>query len=389
MYKKPLLAGLSALLSLTVLSAISGCATEPVATEASAKKYMTREERFLSLAPQGALRPASDPWGGVVTRPAQGALMSVALHEDNVLAIWHIAPDRTVREVGQAEVGYHPDAVAALAPDIVAVAVEGAGKVNFWRIGDTQPPTKLGEISTPFPSREIVAHDLDSDGKQDLILAPYRGKEVAILWGEGELRFSAPQKLEAALIPWHPRVTDWDQDGRPDLIWSDWDTGSARVYLNQGKRAFKLSMLQAPQSGSPRQLGVGDVDGDGRPDAVMAMSTGKAARILFNRGASGIVVEDVPAPAWGYVAAEVMKDGTLVLAEEQRIILARKVGGAWAFRLLPAGSLPTPILLNDLDGDGHEDLVVFHSARGGTTITYGPLWEAAAPFVMPGTTNSK
>jgi hypothetical protein len=369
------------------LAGLSACATEPL-TSPTIKKRMTHDEIMVKQSPKDALRPGTDPWGGTVTRSANGTLLAAALHDDNVLNVWHINADRVIRDVGQSEVGYHPDSVASMGGDVVAVAVEGAGKIAFWRVSETLAPVKISEIASPFPTRDIVTYDLDADGTLDLILAPYKGTEIAVLWGEGKFQFSAPQKLAAAQVPWHPRVVDWNSDGKPDLIWSDWDTGSARVYLNQGQRQFKLTMLQSAQKGAPRQLGVGDIDKDGKPDAVMAMSmsTSKAARILYNRGTNAPLIEDVPAPAWGYVAAEVMDDGTLVLAEEGRVILARKDQGAWNYRVLPAGSLPSPMLLNDLDADGQQDLVVFNSANGGTTVLFGPLWDNAKPFSMPSST---
>lgn len=364
------------------ISLLAGCTTSP--EQPSPQKLpKTHQEIVLDLAPTNALRPSSDPWGGVVIDTPQGKLLAAALHEDNALGVWHISKDRSVREVGIVPVGYHPDAVTSLGGNIVAVAVEGASQIAFWHITEATAPSKLKEISTPFPTREVVAYDIDHDGQQDLVLAPYKGEQVAILWGQGNMQFSAPQLLQAAPIPWHPRIVDWNQDGRPDLIWSDWDTGSVRLHLNEGERKFKLEMLQPAQIGAPRQTGVGDINRDGKPDAVMAMSAGKKARVLLNQGANPPVVEDIPAPAWGYVAAEVLNDGTLVLAEEQRIILARKEQGKWNYRQLPTGSLPTPILINDIDSDNQQDIVVFHSAGGGISLSYGPLWDHAQPFAMP------
>ena len=361
------------------LSFAAGCANQPQ-ENLQKKPAKTHQEIVLDLAPESALRPGSEPWGGVVVDSANGKLLAAALHEDNALAVWVLDKDRNAREIGMVQVGYHPDSVTSLGDNIVAVAVEGAGLIGFWRISESVPPVKLGELKSPFPTREIVAQDLDQDGRQDLILAPYKGDKVAVLWGlGGNTQFSPPQFLQAAAIPWHPRVVDWNQDKRPDLLWSDWDTGSARLYLNEGGRKFKLEMLQPAQAGAPRQTGVGDVNADGKPDAVMAMSTGGKARILLNQGTNAPAIEDVPAPAWGYVSAEVLADGTLVLGEESRVILARKEQAGWVFRQLPAGSLPTPILVNDIDSDGHQDLVILHSAGGGMTLTYGPLWDKATP----------
>lgn len=347
------------------------------------KAAVQRDDRP-SFAADATLAPQAAAWGGATLAPPDSATgyIAAALHDQNSAGFWSVQ-GRAIHPLGApASVGYHPDSVTAWSKDAFAVAVEGAGKIQFWKV-TASAPTKVAEIATPFPTRDLVAADLDGDDRLDLILAPYAGKRIAILWGEGGYRFSAPQFLDAAPTPWHPRVVDWNKDGRADLIWSDWDQGSARLYLNQGKRQFELAMLHPADPLKPRQLGVGDVDQDGRPDAVMALEVGKAARILYNRGPQGAVESElVPAPAWGYLSAEVMRDGTLLLGEEQRIILARKVSGQWAFRQLPAGSLPSPLLLADLDQDGHEDLLAFNSAKGGVTVHFGPLWEKAEPSVF-------
>ena len=369
-------------------SLLAACAHQPEQA-VQQKPPKSHQDIVRDLAPENALRPGSEPWGGVIIETANGKLLAAALHEDNALGVWKLGLDRQAQEVGIAQVGYHPDAVTYLGDNVVAVAVEGDGLIAFWKVSESAPPIKIGDLRSPFPTRDIVAHDMDQDGHPDLILAPYKGDKVAVLWGQGNSKFSEPQFLQAAPIPWHPRVVDWNGDKRPDLIWSDWDTGSVRLYINEGSRKMKLEMLQNPQLGSPRQTGVGDVNGDGKPDAVMAMSTGKVARVLLNQGSMPPKVEDIPAPAWGYVAAEVLDDGTLVLGEEGRIVLAKKQEGGWSFRQIHAGSLPTPLLVNDLDKDGHQDLVIFHSGGGGITVSYGPLWDQAAPLSIPTPSQAK
>lgn len=356
---------------------LSGCAV----TEE--KAAVQRDDR-VSFAADATLAPQAAAWGGAASIPPGSATgyIAAALHDQNTAGFWSVQ-GRVINALGApVNVGYHPDSVTVWGKDTFAVAVEGAGKIQFWNVAGNAP-TKVAEITTPFPTRDLVAADLDGDDRLDLILAPYAGKRIAILWGEGGYSFSAPQFLDAAPTPWHPRAVDWNMDGRTDLVWTDWDEGSARLYLNQGKRQFEFVMLHPADSLKPRQLGVGDVDQDGRPDAVMVLEVGKAARILYNRGPQGAVEPElVPAPSWGYVSAAVMRDGTLVLGEELRIILARKVSRQWVFRQLPAGSLPSPLSLADLDQDGYEDLLVFNSAKGGVTVHFGPLWEKAEPTVF-------
>ncbi len=363
---------------LAVSPALAGCAGPAGPVPAQQVKARKAPADF-------ELAPGSAPWGGcAVSAGGASSLIAAALHDRNAAGFWEVEAD-TVRPINEAfEVGYHPDSVAACDPDTFAVAVEGAGKILFLRPGRAGV-SRIAEIKTPFPTRDLLCPDLDGDGTRDLVLAPYSGAKIAILWGEGGYAFAQPQFLEAAPTPWHPRLVDWNQDGLSDLIWADWDTGSVRLYENQGDRRFELRMLQPPNPLKPRQLGVGDIDLDGRPDAVMALEVGKAARILYNRGEGRPVgIEDVPAPTWGYVSAEVMRDGTLALGEEGRVLLARKIDGKWRFRELAAGSLPSPIILSDLNHDGNEDLIVFNSAGDGVSVHFGPLWEKAVPIELSG-----
>ncbi len=328
----------------------------------------------------GALSPKSNPWGGTCLRLGGVSLIAAAMHSDDTMAVWRIDRDRSVTELAQVGVGYHPDHVAALQGGKVAIAVEGTNKLQIWQLDTEKAPVKLKEFNTPFPTRTVVSADVDGDGKLDLLLAPYAGERVAVLWGKGKDVFSEPLMLQAAPTPWYPTVADWDGDGRLDILWSDWDKGSARVYLNRGKRKFERVMLQEEGKGTPRQMAVGDVDGDGRPDGVLALSTLPFARVLLNRP-DGVVVEEIPAPSWGYDAAAVAKDGLVVLGEELRVILARRGANGWERRVLSAGAMPSPLMLDDVDADGHEDLIIFHSGRGGVLIHYGPLWDNAQPLV--------
>lgn len=316
----------------------------------------------------------SSPWDALLLEDGGRAFLVASLHGDNALGLWDLAQQK---EIGRySEAGYHPDGLCLWEGQRFVLAAEGERKVQLWRLeGGSLKLEK--QLPAPFPVRDCVAEDLDLDGHKDLVLTPYAGAQVVIWWGKGEFQFT-PQVLEAAKTPWHVPLIDWNGDERPDLVWSDWDTGSIRLQLNVGSRRFKTEFLQTPSPGSPRQVAVGDVDGDGHQDVVAALETGRAARVFYHRG-DAVQTEDIPAPDWGYSSAAVFQDGTVALGEEGRVILARREGGRWSLRQLPAGSLPSRLRVVEANGDGVEDLLVVNSAGPGVNLHLGPVWQKAQP----------
>ncbi len=318
------------------------------------------------------------PWDAVLLKEGGRRFLVASLHGDNALGLWDL--DRQL-EVGRfAEAGYHPDGLALWHKGQFVLAAEGERKVKLWRLAGGRLRMEK-ELAAPFPVRDVLASDLDSDGHLDLVLTPYAGAQVVIWWGAGNFAFPQTQSLAAAPTPWHVAQIDWNGDDLPDLVWSDWDAGSIRVQVNLGHRRFETVFLQPPSSGSPRQVAAGDIDGDGSEDVVAALETGRAARVFYHLR-DRVATEDIPAPEWGYSSALVLQDGTLVLGEEGRVVLAKRKPTGWRLRQLPAGSLPARLRAMDANDDGEQDLLVVNSAGPGINLYLGPLWPKAKPLEM-------
>lgn len=330
----------------------------------------------------------SDPWSAsALVTPTGETLIALVSHRESFLDIWQLTADKKLVHIARdSSTDYHPDAVRWASPTELFVAAEGTSKIQRWKYVDHKLQL-MQNIPVKYPPIALALGDLDKDGLLDIVSGPYAGNTLTILWGQPDGQFRH-EHLDGDRVPQYPRIIDWDGDGRPDIVWSEYDAGSIRYAHGKGQRAFDLSMLQKPGTGMTRQLDVGDLDNDGFPDLVVALETGKAARILFNDGKGGIRESvEIPAPQYGYSATAIGYDHgkpILALSENGRIVLARprdgNPHGFWDRRGLDAGDLPLDLQFIDLDRDGHLDLVIANSVGTTVQLVFGPLWENAKPI---------
>ncbi len=363
-------------LCITFAVFLSGCA-------GSSSQNLSQEIPPSSVTTGDSIYPNDGVWGGdVITAIQTGSspLIGAILHEAGKLALFSVDSAGKLVEVTPPKAlnAYHPDGAAAWDKNTFALAIEVAPSIQFWRWNGEQLEQVGTSIPAPFAVRDVVVSDLDGDGKQDLILGPYDNPAIAIMWGLGDFRFTPPQLLQGKGTGSHPRIVDWNLDGKPDIVVSEWNSGAVRLHMNKGGRQFESQEITpTTKQEVPRIVAVGDIDMDGRPDLLVSLETSPFARIVYNRP-TGPEFEEIPLPA-GSVGAAIMKDGTLILSEENKAFLVKRNDFIWEYRTLPVGSLPSPIIAKDINGDGFDDFVSFNSAGGGITVHMGPLWNSALP----------
>lgn len=357
-------------IALLASALLIGCGTNPPA----------RPDGEVKVETGGALvlKSAEGVWGGAVLPTAEGAWLAAALHVENKLGVWRIGADRQVQGAPLlADTGYHPDGVAVWDESSVAVVVEGTRRLQWWRIHEGQL-LKEADLQTVFPARDVVAADLDGDGHRDIVLAPYSGESLAVMWGQGGFAFSEPQMLKGGTSGWHPVVVDFNGDGRLDLLWAELDTGIVRLARNEGGRNFTLSQIHKVKGFTARQLAVGDVDQDGRLDIAIAVEVGDAEVLLTQADGSFVIRTLKPRGPLGHIGVAIDKHGTILMSDEGEVTLFRLEGEGWARRRVPVASMPAPIALANVDRDEYEDLVVYHSSgSGGVWVHFGPVWDRA------------
>ena len=218
-------------------------------------------------------------------------------------------------------------------------------------------PSLFGVLHDPVPLAAFPPQaigDLDGDGDADLV------SQNALLINDGHGRFTT---VANTLAFSHSRVilADLNNDGRLDALSIDSSTNPnvVRIDLNAGGLLFAGPVTGLPViPESAKNMVTGDVDGDGDLDILIAT-------VLAPLPWSG--------PGRAYLW---LNDGTGAFSQAP----------ATAF---PANIQPlyTPLILQDLDGDGDLDALM-HTVlllNGGTgifTLSPAPFWSGPTPSAV-------
>ncbi len=194
----------------------------------------------------------------------------------------------------------HPHTVAACDADgdgVLDLVVDswGENRLLFLRgdgrggFGTPGSPIEVGRR----PYRNVKAGDLDGDGTCDLVVPTYDAGVATVLRGDGHGGFRAGPALPAGPAPFTVDVADLDDDGRPDLVFSNYSghledpsRDAITFLLGDGKGGFRPGP-RLPAGRGPFQVSAGDVNGDGFADAATADHGGPGLTIAFG-GTDGL-----------------------------------------------------------------------------------------------------
>jgi hypothetical protein len=228
---------------------------------------------------------------------------------------------------------------------------------------------------------DFAAGDLNGDGMLDLVVASNNG--VSILTGNGDGTFAAPSPLPLpADVYGSVAVADFNADGVPDLLVSDWNLQTVEV-INGNNHQIAASY---PTGGRGPATVVGDFNGDGRPDFAVTgtdfFTSNSTLTVFVNSGAFSFTPATSFPAGYGIihsmVTADLNGDGKLDLALTTMDPAGNKTGpvnvflgnGDGTFGAAIAATSPLPIFagvtnqpgtslaVGDLNGDGIPDLAV-------------------------------
>jgi len=205
--------------------------------------------------------------------------------------------------------------------------------------GGFAPAPSVPVRSVPHP-HGIAAADLDRDGRVDLMIDSWGHNQLELLRGDGHGHFAEWKMVPVGRQPYQrPRIADINRDGWPDLLASNLESKDLSVMLG-GPRGFSPARGSPFAAGdAPFGLAVGDFNGDGHLDVAVVNSPSSAVQ----SGHDGLTL--------------LLGDGTGRLSKTPQ-------------SPLETGAMPSRLAAGDLDGNGHDDVIVSRPDNGSIVLFY-------------------
>jgi hypothetical protein len=261
--------------------------------------------------------------------------------------------------------------------------------------GTFQAPRDFAAGSGPHG---IAVGDFNRDGAQDLAVAnlgphPQRATTVAVLLGQGDGTFGAPQTFEAGHALTGVAIGDFNRDGLQDLTLSSGDDATVSVLLGNGNGTFQ-PLRSFAAGNSPKSVAVGDLNADQMPDLIVTDHFSDTVSVLLGNGDGTFLarhwVETGRNPAW-VSAGDLNGDGVQDLAVANWFattvsVLPGKGDGTFdPGQDFGASAAPEKAVLADFNGDGQPDIAVanYFSATVSVLINTTILQRVSTPTFTP------
>jgi hypothetical protein len=264
-----------------------------------------------------------------------------------------------------------PDLFCANAGDISIAFNKGGGRFHAAR----------GYAAGTTPVLVSTA-DFDQNGTLDAVCVDIFQREIVFLSGAGDGSFERVGMLalgsSLSETPGYLVIEDLDGDGDLDLATTVYQTGEIQLVRNNGALPFTSVEESDRIAVGPRPTGIaaGDVNGDLVIDLAVASSDGLSVEILIGEGGGAFAAPvslAVPHRPLAVLLQDLNADGhddlvvtTGEFSGADANALVYRGDGAGAFELrstLPLLGVSAKLAVGDFNGDGRPDLAASQSGQ--------------------------
>lgn len=268
---------------------------------------------------------------------------------------------------------------------------------------DSNTFAKRQDFPSAWNPANIVAADIDGDGRPDLIVTDNLVDSVSVFRNttkQGQFSLAARADFPTGSFPYGVAVADIDGDGKPDLIAVDNSANSISILRNTSSPGSVSFAPKAdfPVGQNPSEVAVGDFNDDGKIDIAVTCWSGNVVSVLRNESTAGTIsfapAENIPtkmSPS-GIAIGDIDGDGKVDL-----VVANSNASSVSIFRNL---STPDSIVfaadtdlsgqanakavaLGDLDGDGKNDLVVANMGSNSLSVFLNKSTSGSIAFEPP------
>jgi hypothetical protein len=247
--------------------------------------------------------------------------------------------------------------------------------------GGFQSSNDIGIGVTPVA---IAKGDFNNDGILDLATANKSNNSVTILLGVGDGTFTVGDTISIGnTAPVGVVVADFNSDGFLDLATANISSGTTTLLTGNGTGHFTYAG-QFTVGNNPTSIAVGDFNGDGLPDIVTDSGAFGQVNLNMNIGIGGFgppVAYSTGSLSNSVVVGDFNGDGHPDVAvgckfgsgDGVNVLLGKAGGTLQPFVHYDAGHQnPVSLVVGDLNGDGHQDLITANGQFANNSVSYLP-----------------
>ncbi len=254
----------------------------------------------------------------------------------------------------------------------------------------------------PKYSVAVATGHLNSDQHLDLIVLSddfFGSHHLSVLLGDGAGNFahSATYARQDFGQLRSPVLADFNGDGRADVVVSDWQTGSVKIFLGNGNGTLQSPRDFAAGAGA-NSVAIGDLNADGELDLAVTTSNDGRVVILIGNG-DGTFQQSTSSVAGtrptSVKTADLTDDGLLDLVVTNAgsspsyagavSVLAGRGDGSFAppITIATGGSYANSVTIADFNGDHQLDAAVTNQSSNSVSVLINDGVWTTTPSLQP------